>query len=598
MVDINNFNEHFNQFFDPNVGFWSASRMAYKIKSHPEYRDYETSRIKEKIEKKEAWARHKEHRKPKHHNSIQVHNIGSFQMDLADFTSFNHPQYKWLLCIIDVFSRFLIAFPLRSKSNDELIPQIDHFIQQWNSGFYVKKALNINKPPSRPALKSEKKEIEIDEEDSDNEQENNNANPLPDEKHYLKEKYDNEFKDVVLAISGDSDFMINDEFIKLCKKYNIEMYPSPPNEHSGRTSIVDRVIRTVRGMLGRYFTHNNTNNWVGVIEQLVDNYNNTKHRMIGVPPRWALGHKDKNQKPNPKYIKSLKNKKDNIKVGDWVRIPYEGRNKFNTKQNLPYWSKKVYVVSKKVKNRFVVERKGVEVKGGNNKTKTFASQNLQKIYDKSSISQNERPIQQNIEEDDDNDISITLPVLSDNESDTESDNESDIHLNMQKNRKVNKKKAQMDYNLETNFNNPLPKEKVRKIPFINDRLDPAIERQKDILKSKQRKKLLPAKSKPLLPAKNQPLIIKPTPLRRHFSDWYSQPITDKHKPLNQRIPLLYDEEHRRHKPHNQLYTRWGMIGYKHGLRMMNREIQPPPLPQPLPPPAPIFPLKPYFPPNY
>jgi len=51
-----------------------------------------------------------------------------------------------------------------------------------------------------------------------------------------------------------------------------------------KASVVERFIRTLRSKLQRYFVKNKTKNWLDVIQQFVDNYNNTPHRSIGMAP--------------------------------------------------------------------------------------------------------------------------------------------------------------------------------------------------------------------------------------------------------------------------------------------------------------------------
>ena len=47
---------------------------------------------------------------------------------------------------------------------------------------------------------------------------------------------------------------------------------------------VERCNRTIKGMIFRYLTSNNTNNWVFILPQITENYNNSKHSSIGMSP--------------------------------------------------------------------------------------------------------------------------------------------------------------------------------------------------------------------------------------------------------------------------------------------------------------------------
>ena len=51
-----------------------------------------------------------------------------------------------------------------------------------------------------------------------------------------------------------------------------------------KTAMAERVIRTLKSRLQKYFYKNKTKNWIDVLQQVVTNYNNTPHRTIGMAP--------------------------------------------------------------------------------------------------------------------------------------------------------------------------------------------------------------------------------------------------------------------------------------------------------------------------
>ena len=51
-----------------------------------------------------------------------------------------------------------------------------------------------------------------------------------------------------------------------------------------KASVVERFIRTLKSRLEKYFVKNKTKRWIDVLPQLIDNYNNTPHRTIGMSP--------------------------------------------------------------------------------------------------------------------------------------------------------------------------------------------------------------------------------------------------------------------------------------------------------------------------
>lgn len=108
------------------------------------------------------------------------------------------------------------------------------------------------------------------------------------------------------------------------------------NQNS-KASIAERVIRTIRGRLYRYFQKNRTNRYVDILPDLVANYNATPHRSLkGLAPKevtkdneanvWATLYLKK-AKTIGKRIKTTKKKirhtiKYRYKIDDLVRLSH------------------------------------------------------------------------------------------------------------------------------------------------------------------------------------------------------------------------------------------------------------------------------------
>jgi len=45
---------------------------------------------------------------------------GHWQADLIDFQKYNERGFKWILTVVDVFSKYLWALPLKNKSAEEV----------------------------------------------------------------------------------------------------------------------------------------------------------------------------------------------------------------------------------------------------------------------------------------------------------------------------------------------------------------------------------------------------------------------------------------------------------------------------------------------
>ena len=74
---------------------------------------------------------------------------------------------------------------------------------------------------------------------------------------------------------------LNKTFQKYLKKKNIHFYTA---NNEPKASVVERVNRTLKSKLYRYFTAVNSLCYINVLQDLVDSCNNTYHRSIGRSP--------------------------------------------------------------------------------------------------------------------------------------------------------------------------------------------------------------------------------------------------------------------------------------------------------------------------
>lgn len=87
-----------------------------------------------------------------------------------------------------------------------------------------------------------------------------------------------------------------------------------------KACIAERVIRTLKGRMWRYFTARNTRRYINVLDDLVTGYNNTTHRSIGMAPSSVSEQNEKkvwNTLYGTTFVKSVKKQ---FKIGDKVRI--------------------------------------------------------------------------------------------------------------------------------------------------------------------------------------------------------------------------------------------------------------------------------------
>ena len=180
--------------------------------------------------------------------------------DLVDMNSLSRSNkgYKYILMVIDIFSKYGWAIPLKTKTGIEVTKA---FSTLWKS----------SEPPER---------LWVDK---------------------GKEFYNKSMED-------------------LLDKYDIKIYST---ENEEKSSVVERWNRTIKQIMLKYFTANNTNVYINVLSDIINKYNNTYHRSIKCTPiaaRKASNHQrvydalfgDASSKTTVKHVK--------FEIGDRVRI--------------------------------------------------------------------------------------------------------------------------------------------------------------------------------------------------------------------------------------------------------------------------------------
>ena len=240
--------------------------------------------------------------------------------DLVDMQSFSRTNtgYKYILMIIDVFSKYGWAVPLKSKTGAEVTRA---FAELWKH----------QKPPQK--LWTDKG----------------------------KEFYNKPMNDLLMSY--------------------VHIYST---ENEEKSSVVERWNRTIKRIMWKYFTANNTNKYIKVLPDIVHKYNNTYHRSIKCSPTTARepssyqhvfdslfggGGGDKRSTATAAASKPAK-----FKVGDRVRI-VKKNNTFE-KGFTPNWTEELFTISTVKRTQPITytlaDTKGESIQG------TFYEQELQK----------------------------------------------------------------------------------------------------------------------------------------------------------------------------------------------------------------------------
>ncbi|XP_028982073.1 uncharacterized protein LOC114841341 [Diachasma alloeum] len=228
----------------------------------------------------------------------------TWQADLVEMIPYanSNKNYRYLLTVIDIFSKYAWAIPTKSKNAADVTSAMN-------------KILKEGRVPTK------------------------------------------------LHVDQGKEFY-NKDFQALMKKNKISMYSTFSNV---KASICERFNRTLKNKMWKQFSILGTYKWIDIVDDLVAEYNNTKHRTIKMKPKDVT---IKNEKSLLKHIYEKlpinRTKKIKFKVGDKVRI-----SKYKTifeKGYTPNWTTEVFTIQKVQKTNPVtyklVDGKNEAIKGG------------------------------------------------------------------------------------------------------------------------------------------------------------------------------------------------------------------------------------------
>ena len=181
-----------------------------------------------------------------------------WQADLIDYSSlqWHNNGYKFILLVIDVFSKVIYVEPLKRKTGDLTADAMDRIIQKSDT------------PP------------------------------------------------VMLVTDGGKEFF-NSYFRNVMISHNINHFKTPTFT-KWKTSVAERANRTIKTRMQRWMSHTKKKNWISVYKQIVENYNNTPHSAHKLAPLDVTSEKRKLVYKRL-YPKSMITVECRLKVGDKVR---------------------------------------------------------------------------------------------------------------------------------------------------------------------------------------------------------------------------------------------------------------------------------------
>lgn len=141
---------------------------------------------------------------------------------------------------------------------------------------------------------------------------------------------------------------VNHDFKRLMKRYKINHYTT--HEGDIKTGVAERFNRTIKSRIYKLLTDRKSSRYIDKLSDLVDGYNNSKHRSIGMAPR------EVNQK-NTKIVwrrlygsGAVKTKKTRPKfrVGEHVLITVS-KNLY-TRGYTPNYSREIFTINRIIKH--------------------------------------------------------------------------------------------------------------------------------------------------------------------------------------------------------------------------------------------------------
>ena len=165
----------------------------------------------------------------------------------------------------------------------------------------------------------------------------------------------------------------NKDVLGLLENNGIEIYSTHDDE---KCSVIERWNRTLKTQLWKYFSANGTYKYTDILQALIDKYNTTKHRSIGMTPTDARKPSNYQEVFKNLYFKKVqsRNIKPKFKIGDKVRISVK-KKKFQKGYTIN-WSDKIYTISAikaSLPPTYIIQNdKGEKIEG------TFYEQELQK----------------------------------------------------------------------------------------------------------------------------------------------------------------------------------------------------------------------------
>ena len=246
-------------YYDPKSPAGYAGEQALYQLAKKSSKKVKLDDVRNWLRKQQTYTLHKQIRRKFLRRKTVVAGIDcQWQADLADMSKMSkvNDKYRYLLCIIDVFSKFAWVVPIKNKTGKTLVDAFKFVLKSGRSP----KSLQTDKGT--------------------------------------------EFK--------------NKDFQNFLKSKKIHFFTTENPET--KASIVERFQRTLKSRMWKYFTHHRTLRYVDILPNLVDGYNHAYHRSIKRAPVSVTIRNEPEVSEILYGKNKSKSTRSKLNVGDFVRI--------------------------------------------------------------------------------------------------------------------------------------------------------------------------------------------------------------------------------------------------------------------------------------
>ena len=257
-----------------------------QIYRDPDFPSSYSANLRTFLRKKESISRHKRRILKFKRRKIKVNGpYALIQADTVFYRNYSRQNhgYKYILVVVDCFSRKNWCRPMRTTTADECAKNLENILQSM---------------PYTPTQ--------------------------------FASDQGNEFNAKHPSI-----------FNTLVDKYGLLMFHL---RGPHKASIVERFIRTLKSRIERYFTENNSVKWIDVLPKISEALNNSYHRSIGMAPN-EVSFKNRKIVFQNLYGARGPPTISKFQIGDRVRLPLE-KDIFGKGYSVN-WTKEIYTITDK-----------------------------------------------------------------------------------------------------------------------------------------------------------------------------------------------------------------------------------------------------------